>query len=170
MAKFYKSKLSIQETQQMIMDLCTAIASTHNSKEAAQLLSDLLGKQELEMISRRLKIAELLLEENTYESIKEILKVSDATIARVHAWLQESGEGYRLALERTKSKRNELSKADEPLKLSAIKRKYPLYFWPQIMLEQLVKNSTKKEKQQLRSILARLGDKRKLYKEIDKLL
>lgn len=152
------------------MDLCAAIAAMHNTKEAAQLLTDLLGKQELEMIARRLKIAELLLNEETYENINRTLKASFATIARVHAWLKESGEGYRLALERTKSKRDSLSKADEPVKLSSIKRKYPMYFWPQIMLEYWVKNSSLKEKRQMKEVLDRLGAKRSLYKELDRVL
>jgi TrpR-related protein YerC/YecD len=171
MAKFSpRSKLPYKETQQMIIDLCAAIASMKNSKEAAQLLTDLLGRQEIEMIAKRLKVADLLLNDNTYETITGVLKVSPPTIARVHAWLQESGGGYRLALERTTTKREELSKADEPIKLSSIKRKYPLYYWPQIMLEQMVKNSTKKEKQQLKGILDKLGTKRQLYTDLDRLL
>ncbi|MDP4001215.1 MAG: YerC/YecD family TrpR-related protein [bacterium] len=171
MAKFSKaSKLPHRETQSMIMDLCAAIAATHNITEAAQLLTDLLGKQELEMLSKRLKIAELLLNEDTYEKIKTRLKVSDATIARVHSWIQRSGEGYRLTLKRTKSKRNEMSKADQPVKLSAIKKKYPMYFWPQILLEQWVKSANQKEKKNMKAVLDKLGEKRSLYKELDFLL
>lgn len=171
MAKFPRHpKLSRAETEVIIMDLCEAIASTKDSKEAAQLLTDLLGHQELEMIARRLKIAELLLEEQTYENISKILKVSTTTIARVHTWLQEAGEGYRTVIERTKSRRRDLHKSDRPMKLSSIKRKYPLYFWPQIMLEEWLKHSTKKHKQEMRAVLNKLGAKRYLYKELDLLL
>lgn len=171
MAKFPKKpKLPYKETQQMIMDLCAAIAATHSTKEAAQVLTDLLGKQELEMIARRLKIAEMLLDDHTYQDIQETLKASNGAIARVHGWLTESGEGYRLVLERTKSKRLELSKAEEPVKLSSMKRKYPMYFWPQIMLEYWVKNITQKEKRQMKEVLDKLGSKRKLYAELDRLL
>lgn len=171
MAKFSKkSKLSYKETQQIIMDLCAAIAATHNIKEAAQVLTDLLGKQELEMIARRLKIAELLLKDYTYNEIRNALKASNGAIARIHNWLQESGEGYRLVLERTKHKRDSLNKADKPITLSSMKRKHPMYFWPQIMLEQWVNNSTKKERDQMKEILVKLGSKRKLYAELDKML
>lgn len=171
MAKFPRqSKLSSKETNQMIMDLCTAIAATYNTKEAAQLLTDLLGKQELEMIARRLKIAEMLLADHTYQNIRETLKASNGAIARVHGWLTESGEGYRVVLGRTKQKRQEISKAEESVKLSSMKRKYPMYFWPQIMLEHWVKNSTQKEKRQMKEILDRLGNKRKLYAELNSLL
>lgn len=171
MAKFSKiSKLTFRETQQMIMDLCAAMVVLRNTKEAAQLLTDLLGKQELEMIARRLKIAELLLKDHTYNEIRELLKASNGTIARVHAWLCESGEGYRLALERSKEKRKSLSNPDESVGISQMKRRYPAYFWPQIMLEHWVKSATKKEKQQMKEVFDRLGSKRKIYAELDKLL
>jgi TrpR-related protein YerC/YecD len=171
MVKFTKqSKLSSQETQTMIMDLCTGIAALKNSREAAQLLTDLLGKQELEMIAKRLKIAELLLKGNTYEEINRIIKVSYATIARVQLWLRESGEGYRLAVSRTKSKRDKIKIADEPVRLSYLKRKYPMYYWPQMMIEYWIKNSTIKEKNQMRNILEKISEKKGLYKQLNKLL
>lgn len=171
MAKFpKKSKLSQKETQQMIMDLCAALASLHNTKEAAQLLTDLLGQQELEMIARRLKIADMLLKDQTYEEIRMALKASNGAIARVHTWLRESGEGYRMALERTNQKRESINKADEPVKLSSMKRKYPMYFWPQIILEHWVKSSNQKEKLRMKEVLGKLGSKRKLYRELDILL
>lgn len=171
MVKFTKqSKLSTQEIQTMIMDLCTGIATLKNSKEAAQLLTDLLGKQELEMIAKRLKIAELLLKGDTYEEINRIIKVSYATIARVQLWLRESGEGYRLAVSRTKSNREKIRSADEPVKLSYLKRKYPMYYWPQIVLEYWIKNSSKREKSQMKNILDRLGEKQGLTKQLNRLL
>ena len=171
MAKFSrKSKLPAKETQMMIMDLCTAMAATNNTSEAEQVLTDLLGKQELEMIAKRLKIAELLFEGLTCHEIKQTLKVSDPTIARVHSWMKQSGEGYRLVRERTKSKRKNMTHSEEPVKLSLIKRKYPMYFWPQIMLEYWLKNSNKREKQEIKNILDKLGNKRKLYSQLDNLL
>jgi uncharacterized protein YerC len=171
MVKFTKQpKLSSKEIQAIIMDLCAAIASVHDTKEAAQLLTDLLGKQELEMIAKRLKIAELLLRGETYQSINRSLKVSFGTIARVQLWLGESGEGYRFAVERSKSKRKNLSNADEPVRLSAMKRRYPLYFWPQILMVHWAKHASKKEKEKMKLVLEKLGNKRKLYKELDTLL
>lgn len=171
MVKFTKqSKLSSQKIQTMIMDLCSGIAALKNSREAAHLLTDLLGKQELEMIAKRLKIAELLLQDETYENINGMLKVSFATIARVNLWLKESGEGYRLALSRTKSKRDKIRSADEPVKLSYLKRKYPMYYWPQIVLEYWMKNSSNREKLQMRTILDKLGEKQGLTKQLNRLL
>lgn len=171
MAKFpRKPKLDKRQTQDLVIDLCEAIAATKNSQEAAQLLTDLLGKQELEMLSRRLKVAELLLDEYTYEQIQRALKMSRTTIARVQTWLQNSGEGYRLVIERTKDSKQSRWENAKPLKLSAIKRKYPLYYWPQIALEYWIKNSSKKHQEQMLKLLDKIEEKPKLYKELEQLL
>src|SRR3990167_1666437 len=119
MAKFPRNpKLTKSQTQELIVDLCEAIALTGSSNEAAELLTDLLGKQELEMIAKRLRIAELLLEERTYEEIREALKTSGSTIARVQVWLQQSGEGYRKIIERTKGKRKRRKENETPPNVS----------------------------------------------------
>src|SRR3989338_11708090 len=140
MTKFSpQARLPLKKTEEIVMGLCAAIASMNSTREAAQLLVDLLGKQEMEMLAKRLKVAELLLNGETYQNIREALKVSEPTIARVNHWTQQSGEGYRLVLERTRQKRKNLGEAEKPVRLSALKRKYPMYFWPQIMLEHWAK-------------------------------
>lgn len=171
MAKFpRKPKLDKSQTQEIIIDFCQAIASTKSSTEAAQLLTDLLGKQELEMLARRLKVAELLLEEYTYDQIRKALKISQATIARVQAWLQTSGDGYRLIIERTKGSKQSRYNNEKPFKLSGMKKKHPLYYWPQILLEYWIKNSSKKDKEQMQKILVKINDKSKMYQELESLL
>ena len=66
MAKFLRHpKLSAEKPRGMVVDLCESMAATKNSAEAAKILTDLLGQQELEMIARRLRVAELLLEDKT---------------------------------------------------------------------------------------------------------
>ncbi len=152
------------------MDLCQAIALTADKREAAELLTDLLGKQELEMIAKRLRIAELLLENLTYEDIKTELKVSFGTIARVQTWLQSAGEGYRKIIDKTKSKRGSREENERPVNLRGIKKKYPMYFWPQIMFKYWVQNSSVKEKQDMQKILAKVGAKTEAYRELESLL
>lgn len=171
MAKFSRvPKLSKQKVEELIVDLCEAMAVTSDKREAAELLTDLLGKQELEMIAKRLRIAELLLENYTYVKIKSELKVSFGTVARVQAWLQSAGEGYRKIIDKTKQKRKVRIDNEQPITIRGIKKKYSLYFWPQILLEHWVKNSTLKEKQDMRKILSKVGAKTKMYRELEQLL
>ncbi|PIR96067.1 MAG: hypothetical protein COT92_03080 [Candidatus Doudnabacteria bacterium CG10_big_fil_rev_8_21_14_0_10_42_18] len=171
MAKFSrKSKLSKSQTQELIIDLCESIASVKDSQEAAKLLTDLLGKQELEMLARRLKVAEMLLDEQTYDDICEALKISRSTIARVQAWLQNSGEGYRLVMERTKKSRGFKKRVQVTPKFTNLKRKYPIYFWPQIAMEYWLQNSSRKHKEQMQKLLAKLDEKPAIYKELERTL
>ena len=171
MAKFSRtSKLNGQIIQGLIVDLCQAIALTRDKREAAELLTDLLGRQELEMIAKRLRIAELLLENLTYEDIKAELKVSFGTIARVQLWLQSAGEGYRKIIDKTKSKRQNREENEKQVNLRGIKKKYPMYYWPQIMFKYWVQNSTAKEKSEMQKILAKVGAKTEMYRELENLL
>src|SRR3990167_5793031 len=103
MPKFsIKKKLTDKEEHAVLLELCQALVVVRTLYEAAHLLADLLSQQELNMIAKRLKIAKLLLKGMNYEEIQMSLKVSTQTIARVNLWLRESGEGYRLIVEKTK--------------------------------------------------------------------
>lgn len=97
MAKFPRiSKLSKKEQEELILEFCEAFVAIKNTREAASFVKDLLGRQEIEMLAKRLKIAKLLLEGKKYGEIGDELRVSFGTIARVNLWLKTSGEGYRI--------------------------------------------------------------------------
>ncbi len=171
MAKFpRKPKMDKSQSQDLIIDLCESIASVKDSHEAAKLLTDLLGKQELEMLARRLKVAEMLLNDFTYDNIRKALKISQATIARVQVWLQNSGEGYRLVMGRTKKSKGNRKNFEERIKFSGLKRKFPMYFWPQIAMEYWLKNSSRRNKEQMQKLLAKIEEKPKIYRELEILL
>lgn len=105
MAKFSRiPKLTKKERQNLLIALCEALISVRKKEEAAQFLADLLSPQELEMLAKRLEIARLLIDGDTYDAIRGKLKVSHNTIARVNAWLTLSGSGFRLVIERTRNK------------------------------------------------------------------
>jgi TrpR-related protein YerC/YecD len=170
MAKFPRNpKLNKDKIQEIITDLCQAVALTGNSAEAAELLTDLLGRQELEMIARRFRVAEMLLDNLTYEDISKELKISPATIARVQVWLHESGSGYRKLIERVKKIRKSRDKSDKPYKLTGIKKKYPLYYWPQLIFDYWAENSTQKQKQEMMAIMTKLNNKGAAFKELETL-
>ncbi len=175
MAKFHPSKLNDEEKRELFTQLCYVLVGTSNLKEAAELLRDLLTEQEVEMISKRLEIADLLIDGLKYHEIRKILKTSDPTISRVNEWLKTAGEGFRMAKERLKrynSRRgkNEIEESFDPCSFKNLRRKFPMYYWPQIVLEEIIKNSNKKQKQQIRSVLGQMKQKTQLYQNIDKIL
>ena len=172
----YQSKLSKKDVEKIFYQLCLAISQTKNPKEAAELLRDLLSFPEAEMIAKRLKIAELLIDGLTYQQINERLRAASNTVARVHEWLKISGEGYFQAVKRIKgadAEKNEFSRDYHPGEWSALKKRYPMYFWPDILLESIVKNANKRQKEKINSALKQLDkmkEKSRLYYRLKKMI
>ena len=171
MAKFYPSKFSREEQEELFVCFCEGISRLRSPLEAARFLKDLLSVQEAEMLAKRLKAAELLILGLTYSEIRKILKISNGTIARVHEWLKLSGDGYRLILERMQNeKKTGKSKTDlagGPFSWRSVKRKYPLYFWPQLLLENIIKTAKENDRRKLRALMNKLDKKSALYKRIN---
>jgi len=168
MAKFSRhQKLHKNKIREIVTDLCSAVAFAKTPPEAAELLTDLLGRQEFEMIARRLRVAEMLLDGLTYDDISKDLKISTTTIARVQVWLHQSGEGYRKIIERMKKVRKTKLRNEQVFKPTGIKRKYPLYYWPQIILNYWASSSTKDQKEGMLKILAKVNGKSKAFKDLE---
>ena len=167
MAKFSNiRRLSKQEQQELFIDFAKALSILRSSVEAAQFIKDLLSESEALMLARRLKIANLLSEDFTYAQIRKVMKVSDPTIAKVQTWLRLYGEGYRIVIKRTKSSS---SKANRETWIN-LKRKYPMYYWPELLLKEIIKSANQREKQRLLGVLDDLKEKTKLSKELEQLL
>jgi uncharacterized protein YerC len=174
MAKF-NSKLPRKEVEKFFYQLCIAISETKTPKEAAELLRDLLSYQEAEMIAKRLKIAELLLDNFTYEEIIKGIKVSPPTIARVQEWLKISGEGYQRAVKTIKSenteKRNNFS--DYPESWTGLKRRFPAYYWPELLLESIIKESSNRQRKKIENVISqmeKMKEKNELFIKIKNIL
>ena len=94
--------------------------------------------------------------------------MGDNTIAKVQLWLQVHGEGFKTVLERTAHKHQPSKTEKSPWQ--SVKKKYPKYFWPQLLLEEIVNGANKREKERLLKIVDSLKDKTKLSKDLLKIL
>lgn len=81
--------------------LYEALLKLESVEECQKLFADLCTPSEIESMSDRWLVAQLLTEGIPYRSIYEKTGVSTATVTRVARSL-EYGEGYRLLLQRTK--------------------------------------------------------------------
>lgn len=162
-------KLSKSEQEELVLDLVNAIVSAASLKDAAFFLQDLLTRSEMKTLSKRLRIAKLLIQGQSYEDIENTLHVSHGTIAKIAAWLSERGEGFRTVISRL-PKKNDLNSWQEISEADRFKRRYPLYFWPEILLDEVIKSANKRQKERIGSVLDRLDEKSKLHKRIEKLL
>ena len=143
------SKLTSEERKELMLEFCEALSLVHTAAEAADVITDLLTPKEVETIAKRLKIAGYLMEGKDYHYIRQVLKVGFSTIARVNTWLNLSGEGFKLIFSRKKPKAHKKSPTSiqdryDPYSWYNIKRRYSLYFWPQLLLDELVKSSDEK--------------------------
>ena len=174
MARFTNlPKLSKQERERLVFRFCDALVLLNNPVVSMKFLTDLLSKQEIEMLARRLKVAELLFEGKTYGEIRTVTRVSSGMIARVQAWLGESGEGFSFVLKGlTKQNPAEENKEESALaqSLKYTKRRLPLTFWPVDLVEEITRSANKRQKVRLRKILGNLDRKTALYKSIDEAL
>jgi len=91
-------RLSPQEKLGLMFDLIHAFGSINGAKNSAAFLEDLLTANEIKNLSKRLRIAKLLLVGETHRDISHKLQVSLATISKVNLWLSQGGEGFRRVL------------------------------------------------------------------------
>ena len=167
-------KLSKPERENIVLELIEAFVNCKTIEEAALFTQDLLTESELSFISRRLRIAKLLLQDKTYEEIQDSLHVSQTTIAKITFWLNHRGEGFRSIVKKLPSK---IPKHDDPLKQSpwtSLKRQYPAYFLPEIIIEQIVKTANKKQRERLSKVVSEVDSsmktKSQLHRKLEKLL
>lgn len=162
-------KLSKSEQESLVFDLVHAFVQAQASSEVALLLQDLLTQSEMKILSKRLRIAKLLLAGMTYEQIEEELHVSHSTVAKIAAWLAERGDGFRKIIEKI-PKEPHVKRWEEYSDWDKFKRRYSLYFWPELLLEEIIKSANEREKERIRNVLVQLKEKSELHKRIEKLL
>lgn len=84
--------------------LFKAILSLENIEECYEFFEDLCTINELQSMSQRLHVANLLYSELSYNEIVEKTQASTATISRVNRCLQYGTDGYKKVLNRISDK------------------------------------------------------------------
>ncbi len=80
--------------------LIQSILAIKTSNEAKRFLRDLMTEKEIEEFGKRLKAAEMLMENIPYSTIVEETSLSSTTVARVAKWLKGSQGGYKTIINR----------------------------------------------------------------------
>lgn len=164
-------KLTKEEQEDLFIDLVNSLVQAKTPIDAALFLQDLLTRKEAQNLSKRLRIAKLLISGMTYEEIEKSLHVSHGTVAKITAWLSEKGDGFRKIIE--KLPKREIEKKKTWVDMSdwdKLKRKHALYFWPELLLEKIIESASTKQKDQIKKVLERLDEKNQLHRNIEKLL
>lgn len=75
--------------------LLRAILSLETKEEAKRFLRDLCTEGEIEEFAKRLKTAEMLMDNVPYSTIEKETGFSSTTVARVSKWLNSGEGGYK---------------------------------------------------------------------------
>ncbi len=86
-------------------ELADALLTARNRDEMLRFLRDLCTFQELEALTHRWQIVQLLEQRVPYLEIAERVGASTTTVTRVAQWLRHGAGGYRTALDRLRRKR-----------------------------------------------------------------
>jgi TrpR-related protein YerC/YecD len=85
-------------------DLFKTILSLRTEDEAARFFRDLCTLSELEAMAHRWQVAQLVDQGLPYHEVAKRMGASTATVTRVAHWLRHGEDGYRLALDRLRTK------------------------------------------------------------------
>lgn len=164
-------KLTKGQQEELLADLLIAFQVIQDSSDVAHFVQDLFTKREIVHLSKRLRIAKLLISGSSYEEIEKDLHTSHGTVAKVGTWLAEKGEGFRRVL--AKLPKDNKSGAPAPPIVQTwnnLKRQHPRYFWPEILLEEVIKLANERQKDKLRHVLATLEEKDEIHRHLESLL
>jgi|SRR3989344_8450154 len=100
MTKVSRKPLSPEALEAIEKQFWEVVTRLKSAKEVRLFFYDLLTHTERKMLSKRLQIARMLLEKESYVNIGKNLHVTDVTIAKINNWLNTFGEGYRMAIEK----------------------------------------------------------------------
>ena len=87
--------------------LFDAILTLENKEECYTFFQDVCTINELLSLSQRYEVAKMLREKKTYLEIAEKTGASTATISRVNRCLHYGTDGYKLAIDRVKAKKEQ---------------------------------------------------------------
>lgn len=164
-----KYNLTKADSQDLVSDLIYSVVHAKNFDDSVLFLQDLLTKSEVQMLSKRLRIAKLLLKGKTYRDIEKEINVSHGTVAKIAGWLAQKGDGFRKIIKNLPEKKSEKSWVDRS-DWEIMKRKHGLYFWPELLLEEIVKQADEKQKKKISKVLDKLEEKSQLHRRIEKLI
>lgn len=125
------------------------ITLLENKNQIKEFFKELLSPTEGKMLAKRLQICKMLLENYDYRAIQNYVKVTPATIARISNQLHQGGNGLKTAIERLW--KIEKEREEKLMRIvpgwNELKKKYPTYFLPEIVLEKLEEKIRKNQKQ-----------------------
>lgn len=126
MAKVKVYNIDPREKYKIIEEFFEIIAGLKNKKEVIDFFVGILTPSESLMMARRIQIAKMIINENSYEDIRKKLKVGFSTIQKTDKWINNEDRDYNLWIKkciiRNIKKRKDGRKNGD---FSSLLKKYP---------------------------------------------
>lgn len=122
--------IGTKKKQELDRELVQALATIRKEKNVRLLLS-LFTASEHVMLARRIQIAKRLIAGRSSIAIRRELRVGQATVDSIHAWLQQNAGDYQKAfrdLHEELRRKERQSKPIIPYSFRWMRRRYPMHF------------------------------------------
>lgn len=142
MTKVSRYKLGSEKRNSIFNDFSSIVTLLDDKKQIGNFFKSLLTRTEIEMISKRIQIAKMLLEGHNYQDIKSSVNVTDSTISRISNLLALEDNGLEIAIK----KLNRIYEESENRRMGVgmdLKKRYPSYFLPEIIIDKMEETGKK---------------------------
>jgi len=161
-------KLSKSMQGELLFDLISAFSSVKSVEDSALFIQDLLTESEVKMLSKRLRIAKLLLKGEKYDDVMKETRAARATIAKVAAWLGERGDGFKKVVKKLPEP-EKIKEWQEKADWEKLMTRYPRYFWPLLLEEGSKKDRIKRREKLIENTAKGLDEKERIRRRIQKI-
>ncbi len=130
MAKVKPHTVKPKEKYQAINSLFEVVSSLKTKQEIINFFLGLFTPSEALMVARRIQIAQMLLEDKSYEEIRKKLKVGTATVQRTYQWLHGGDDKYNNWLQNKIQKIGKSDKSNQinnTIEYDSLLDKYPYH-------------------------------------------
>jgi len=127
MAKVRVYDVDKNERYELVGSFLDSVVSLREKKDVVDFFVGLLTPSEMLMVARRIRIAQRLLEGETYDTIQEELGVGTLTIAKTEKWLRRGNETRQARLRKcilSGSKKHKRNPSNAPRMSSSPLDKY----------------------------------------------
>lgn len=130
MIKVSRFKVDAKHLGFFLNNFWNLITLLEDKEQVKNFLKDLLTHTEMKMFAKRIQIAKMLLEGYGYRDIRNYVKVTDPTIAKISNILETGGDGLKTAVSFIQKIEADIEK--ERMRATPdLKDKYGIYFLPE---------------------------------------
>lgn len=164
-----QEKLTQREQEDLLDDMLTAFQMIRDPEDVVLFVRDLFTAAEVKHLSKRLRIAKLLLAGKTYEEIGKELHTSHGTVAKIGTWLQEKGQGFRRVIMKLPISGPKVDGvfANAFREWKSITHRYRGYFMPYLVFDELSKAARSQKNTRLANLLESVKEKRGMHEDIE---